>query len=158
MITKFIQTSEQRQQSTDATLRNHEAFIHNLENQVGQIAKLLSERPQGSLPGNTEPNPREQLKAVTLRSGKELKSNVGNEPDILDKKSFEAEKGKPSDVEDVNERVSLQPYKPTIPYPERLRKNKDQEQFGKFLTYSNNYTSTYLLWKLLPRCPGMQSS
>ena len=59
MIAKFIQTSRQFQQATDAALRNHEASIHNLETQVGQITKLLSERPQGSLPGNTKPNPKE---------------------------------------------------------------------------------------------------
>ena len=63
----------------DTALRNHEASIHNLETQVGQIAKLLSERPPGSLPGNTETNPREHLKAVTLRSGRELQPEVREE-------------------------------------------------------------------------------
>ncbi|KAK1428088.1 hypothetical protein QVD17_16916 [Tagetes erecta] len=38
--------------------------------QVGQIAKLLSERPQGGLPGNTEANPKGHVKAITTRSGK----------------------------------------------------------------------------------------
>ena len=41
---KFIQTLEARQQSTDTTLKNHEASIKNLENQVGHIAKMLAER------------------------------------------------------------------------------------------------------------------
>ncbi|KAG8481373.1 hypothetical protein CXB51_026129 [Gossypium anomalum] len=31
---------------------------------IGQLSKLISERPQGSLPSNTEPNPREQLNAI----------------------------------------------------------------------------------------------
>ena len=47
-----------------------------MEVQVGQIAKLLSGRPQGSLPGNTEANPKEQVKAITLRSEKQLDSDV----------------------------------------------------------------------------------
>ena len=71
---------------------------------------------------------------------------MGDESSILEEKGIEAEKYKPSEVEDVTERDSLQeqekdknkappvqPYKPTIPYPERLRKSRDQEQFGKFL-------------------------
>ena len=37
-------------------LRNNEASIRDLENQVGQIAKILIERPHGSLLGNTETN------------------------------------------------------------------------------------------------------
>ena len=43
---------------------------------MGQMASLLMERQQGSLPSNSEVNPRQEgnelVKAVTLRSGKEL--------------------------------------------------------------------------------------
>lgn len=46
--------------------------MKNLENQVAQIAKTLAERLLGSLPSNTEVNPKESLKSVTLRIGKEL--------------------------------------------------------------------------------------
>ncbi|GKU93877.1 hypothetical protein SLEP1_g7436 [Rubroshorea leprosula] len=45
---------------------------------------MVSRRVQGGLPSNSEKNPREQLKVITLRSGKKLK-NVG--------KSDENEKG-----------------------------------------------------------------
>ncbi|XP_027348121.1 uncharacterized protein LOC113859587 [Abrus precatorius] len=72
LMTKFIQTLESRFQSTETALRNQQASIHNLEIQLDQISRLLSERPQGSLPGNTETNPREQVNAVTLRSGRTL--------------------------------------------------------------------------------------
>ena len=34
----------------------------------------MSERQPGSLPSNTEPNPREQVNAISLKSGKELLS------------------------------------------------------------------------------------
>ena len=61
---------------TDTTLQNQAASIRNLEVQMGQISNLLTARPQGSLPSNTETNPREHLKAVTLRSGKMLKEPV----------------------------------------------------------------------------------
>ncbi|KAK1402848.1 hypothetical protein POM88_002453 [Heracleum sosnowskyi] len=49
--------------------------IKTLENQTGQIANALLNRPQGTLPSDTEANPgknevKEHVKAVTLRSGK----------------------------------------------------------------------------------------
>ena len=49
-----------------------EASLRHLENQVGQLANNLSRRSQGGLPSNTEKKPREEVNAVTLRSGKEL--------------------------------------------------------------------------------------
>ena len=57
-----------------------EASLRNLENQVGQLASNLFRRPQSGLPSNTEKNLREEVNAVTLRSGKELdevKKNQG---------------------------------------------------------------------------------
>ena len=45
---------------------------------MGQMATLLTERQPGSLPSNSEVNPRrdgnEHVKAVMLRSGKELET------------------------------------------------------------------------------------
>ena len=47
---------------------------------MGQMANLLTERQPGSLPSNSEVNPRrdgnEHVKAVMLRSGKELESQL----------------------------------------------------------------------------------
>ena len=47
---------------------------------MGQMANLLTERQPGSLPSNSEVNPRrdgnEHVKAVMLRSGKELESQM----------------------------------------------------------------------------------
>ena len=39
---------------------------------MGQIANLLSSRPQGSLSSNTETNPKEQTNAIMLRNGRQL--------------------------------------------------------------------------------------
>ena len=41
------------------------------------MANLVSGRQQGSLLGNTELNPKEQVKAVTLRSGKQIQEIEG---------------------------------------------------------------------------------
>ena len=47
--------------SKEARLKTNEVALKNLENQVGQLASLLSERSQGSLPSNTKKNPKEDL-------------------------------------------------------------------------------------------------
>ncbi|PPS00319.1 hypothetical protein GOBAR_AA20350 [Gossypium barbadense] len=67
MLSKFISVSENRFQNTEIALKNQQALIQWLETQIGQLSKLISERPQGSLPSNTEPNPREQLNAINVQ-------------------------------------------------------------------------------------------
>ena len=65
-----------QQQATQ--LNNQAAQLRSLEAQLGQMANLLTERQPGSLPSNSEVNPRrdgnEHVKAVMLRSGKELET------------------------------------------------------------------------------------
>ncbi|PPS10579.1 hypothetical protein GOBAR_AA10064 [Gossypium barbadense] len=72
MLTKFISVSETRFQNTETALKNQQASIQGLETQIRQLAKMISERALGNLPGNTEPNPEAHVKVVTLRSGKVL--------------------------------------------------------------------------------------
>ncbi|GKD48704.1 hypothetical protein Tco_1277680 [Tanacetum coccineum] len=36
---------------------------------MGQVQKAIQERPQGALPSNTIPNPRDELKEITTLSG-----------------------------------------------------------------------------------------
>ncbi|PPS19543.1 hypothetical protein GOBAR_AA01030 [Gossypium barbadense] len=67
MLSKFISVSETHFQNTETTLKNQQASIQGLETQIGQLSKLISERPQGSLPSNTEPNPRKQLNAINIQ-------------------------------------------------------------------------------------------
>ena len=64
--------------SNDLAMKNQAIAIKNIENQIGQIALALNNRPQGTLPSDTERNPKgnqEQCKAVMLRSGKHLGGN-----------------------------------------------------------------------------------
>ncbi|PPS08189.1 hypothetical protein GOBAR_AA12457 [Gossypium barbadense] len=67
MLSKFMSVSETHFQNTKTALKNQQASIQGLKNQIGQLSKLISERPQGSLPSNTEPNPREQLNAINIQ-------------------------------------------------------------------------------------------
>ena len=57
---------------TKTNFQNQQAAIRNLEVQMGQLANTLATRSQGALPRNTEINPKEHVKDITLRSGKQL--------------------------------------------------------------------------------------
>ena len=74
--TAFMNETKANLQSQTTQLNNQVAQLRNLEVQMGQMANLLTERQRRALPSNSEVNLRregnEQVKAVTLRSGKEL--------------------------------------------------------------------------------------
>jgi len=71
-LEKFMQTSLTNQ-------KNQEASLRNLETQVGQLAKQLSDQQGGQFSANTQPNPKEQCKAVTICCGKQVDSDVNVE-------------------------------------------------------------------------------
>ncbi|XP_070019319.1 uncharacterized protein [Nicotiana sylvestris] len=54
----------------------HDSAIKNIETQLGQLSMALNNRPQGTLPADTNINPKEQnpnqLMAVSLRNGRDL--------------------------------------------------------------------------------------
>ena len=74
--TAFMNETKANMQQQAIQLNNQAAQLRNFEVQMGQMANLLTERQQGSLPRNSEVNHRgegkEYCKAITLRSGKEL--------------------------------------------------------------------------------------
>ena len=77
--TAFMNESRANTQNQATQLNNQVAQLRNLEVQMGQMENLLTERQHGSLPSNSEVNPRgegtEYCKAITLRSGRELESS-----------------------------------------------------------------------------------
>lgn len=115
--------------SIETTLRNQQAFLQK-DNQVGQIAKMLLKRPQGSLPSNTEVNPREHVKAITLRSAQEDEMRVEKEQG--------SEKTKPTEIEEelseneVLEKPIMKESQPMIPYPSRLKQRKTDNNSRDF--------------------------
>ncbi|GKA65749.1 reverse transcriptase domain-containing protein [Tanacetum coccineum] len=136
--------------------KNHQASIQNLETKFDRLADKQSGRPSRSLPSNTQPNPRgnnskayqppqsrnEHVNAVFTRSGKSY-----DPPDNPNDQQNETPINFDSDNEDdeptpqpktqplkpFKEIPLLKPYKPKIPYPQRLRKEKMEAQNGKFL-------------------------
>ncbi|XP_058726277.1 uncharacterized protein LOC131597606 [Vicia villosa] len=72
-----------------ANQRSNEAAIKNLENQVGQLAKQLSEQqPGASFSANTQTNPKEHCKAIVTRSGKEVNSGINEKVIVEDEEEI----------------------------------------------------------------------
>ncbi|PPS10707.1 hypothetical protein GOBAR_AA09936 [Gossypium barbadense] len=106
MLSKFISVSETCFQNTEIALKNQQASIQGLETQISQLSKLISERPQddeGVV--ELEPEPRQET--------------------VVSKGQGEASHNK-------NKSVNVE-YKPRVPYPNATRKDRSDEQFGKFL-------------------------
>ncbi|CAJ2679650.1 unnamed protein product [Trifolium pratense] len=106
-----------------------------MEGHISSILTLLSQRTQGSLPTQTEPNPKEKnehCKAVTLRSGKEL--NQGNNQDRCVPEKKEEALTEESTFEDHNKaKEKDEPVKVSVPFPQRLRNKHHDKQFARFL-------------------------
>ena len=60
--------------------------IRNLEAQVSQLSKKITELPPSTLPSNTEENPKRECKAITITNmaepGEEEKAVISNEEDL----------------------------------------------------------------------------
>ncbi|KAK8698112.1 hypothetical protein V6N13_114243 [Hibiscus sabdariffa] len=77
---RFIQKTDAFMDRTEMKLQNHDATLKSLETQVGQISQILSSRPIGGFPSDTEVAKgatHKQCNAITTRSGKILKNNKG---------------------------------------------------------------------------------
>lgn len=107
-----------------------------LEGHISSILNLLSQRPQGSLPTQTEPNPKEKnehCKVVTLRSGKELNQENNQNVQVPEQKKEVPTEGSTSTnhnkgKEKVDEHVEV-----SVPFPNRLKNEHNDKQFSRFL-------------------------
>ena len=74
-------------QKTDVVIQNNSALIRNLEVQIGHLSSMLTERTVGTLPSNTVTNPKEHVKAISLRSGRtyeESKVTNAKQDEVVD--------------------------------------------------------------------------
>nr|XP_016457476.1 PREDICTED: uncharacterized protein LOC107781302 [Nicotiana tabacum] len=116
----------------------HGTTIRNLERQMRQIVNLLSQRAPGTLPSDTKKNPKETIKAVSLRSGKELtdpivkaKSEVVNKQiETPSEEKNEEKKSQNNGVQNENEESR---HMPALPFPQKMKREKLGKCFGRFL-------------------------
>ncbi|XP_062119320.1 uncharacterized protein LOC133833078 [Humulus lupulus] len=133
----------------DAVIQSQAASLRKLEIQLGQLANDLKNRPQGSLPSDTE-NPRrdgkEQCKAINLRSGKILEINddktkgsreptsIQTEGETSKKPASSAAEIGPVDIASGQHSITEKTlHKPPPPFPQRFKKQQQYGQFRKFL-------------------------
>ncbi|MED6151356.1 hypothetical protein PIB30_081734 [Stylosanthes scabra] len=122
----FMQQTRSCMDETRANFKNQDASIKNLEVQVEQIAKQLA-KPTNTFPSDTELNPREECKAIYLRSGKV----VNKETTQCDNKNEEVAE-KEQEKEDTHalikankEKEAVKAYGPRIPFPQRLKEHNN---------------------------------
>ncbi|VFQ65901.1 unnamed protein product [Cuscuta campestris] len=115
------------------------------DNQLQQVFKQLGVREQGNLPATTEPNPREQLQTIILRSGKELQGPevegdieevpVDTSIGTTSQKKSEStpQETRREETPSSQPQLARQTQLNTIPFPTRVKKSKDEKAFQKFL-------------------------
>ncbi|GKB71173.1 reverse transcriptase domain-containing protein [Tanacetum coccineum] len=142
----------------ETVAKNHQASIQNLETKFDRLVDKQSGRPSGSLASNTQPNPKahnskayqppqsrnEHVNAVFTRSGNSYnppvnpndQQNDSGNPINFDSNEENNEptpQTKTQNPKSVKETLLPKPHKPKIPYPQRLRKEKMEAQYRKFL-------------------------
>nr|XP_016491150.1 PREDICTED: uncharacterized protein LOC107810833 [Nicotiana tabacum] len=137
LLYKYIKVTDEKMKSQNSALKN-------LEIQLSQLATLVSEKIQGPLPNNTEKNPKEHLKAIVLRSGTTLDEPYANKQE---KNQLEQQVGKGENVETFSQpseekeskkkeeknTKNLTSFPVTIPFPQKMKREKLDNQFAKFL-------------------------
>ncbi|XP_071905631.1 uncharacterized protein [Coffea arabica] len=86
-VEKLAKVTSDRFERVEGRLDQLTTMYRNVEVQIGQIASSLNNRNQGELPSKTEVNPKEHMKAITLRSGKQLE-----DPPVMEVEKDENEK------------------------------------------------------------------
>ncbi|XP_060960878.1 uncharacterized protein LOC133031405 [Cannabis sativa] len=126
----FMTRTESYMAKNDTAIQSQATSMRTLENQVRQLANELRNRPQGTLPSDTE-NPRrdgkEHCKAVILRSGKVLESN---EEEAKDKNEPTSIQSRAIPHQNAAEKLLS---KPPPPFPQRFKKQQEDGQFQRFL-------------------------
>ncbi|XP_073049604.1 uncharacterized protein [Primulina eburnea] len=129
--------TESRLDNMETHMGNMGARMKSLETQIGQLANALKDQNRGQFPSNTEVNPREQCKAVTLRSGKEIgvpEPTVESVEVTVEEDEGKSESVGEEKVEEPEKLLKQQPLpKVNLPYPQRFKKKGLDDQFAKFL-------------------------
>ncbi|KAG9453133.1 hypothetical protein H6P81_006037 [Aristolochia fimbriata] len=117
-LIRAIYAELQSMKTLQTKVQSIKQIVTLLTTQVNQLNRDVYERPRGALPSNSEINPKEQVKAITLRSGKTLEEHQTKEQPTMEAKG--AQKG---EEEKEKEKIN-------IPLLEAL---KQIPIYGKFL-------------------------
>ncbi|XP_058726420.1 uncharacterized protein LOC131597761 [Vicia villosa] len=132
-----------------ANQRSNEAAIKNLENQVGQLAKQLSEQQTGaSFSANTQTNPKEHCKAIVTISGRKVNNGVNEEVIVEDEEELIVEEEEvtiENEVEKSEEKIEEELVEKEQKEKEEREKNdkkvkRNKKRNENMLTKKKKYT------------------
>ncbi|XP_010248084.1 PREDICTED: uncharacterized protein LOC104591013 [Nelumbo nucifera] len=111
---------------------------------------MISSRVQGTLPSDTEENPREQVQIITLRSGKELQEvqNKANEEGKMGA-TLETEKNEEEQSDSKNEKNALTQMPHYAKFLKEILANK--RKLGDVATVSLNKECSAILLNKMPQ-------
>ncbi|GKA27593.1 reverse transcriptase domain-containing protein [Tanacetum coccineum] len=132
----------------ETVAKNHQASIQNLETKFDRLADKKCGRPSGSLLSKTQPNPRDNLNDQQNNSETPINFDSDNEDDEP------TQKPKTKPPKPVKETSLPKSYKPKIPYPQHLRKEKMEAQCRKFLDMIRAVRINVPLVDVLARIPN----
>ncbi|CAM9000390.1 unnamed protein product [Rhodiola kirilowii] len=144
-----------------------EMSTHNkmLENQIAQQASSSARYP-GKLPSKLDFHQDEHVNAITLRSGKDYEPPRSKpetpkpplEVEVEEEKEEneqEAEKATEPVVETPKQTTKeLPPYKPPVPFPQRLLKKKNDQHFNRFVEMLRKVNITLPFTEVLTQIPS----
>ncbi|CAM8905466.1 unnamed protein product [Rhodiola kirilowii] len=140
MMAKFLAEQDKKVQGLQQVIDQLVIQNRMLETQVAQQANSAT-MEQGKLPSTPEHNTRESVNAITLRGGKQLEmipaQTTRNSVEKSALNSAPAEEETSNEAEDRNENsaqtVEPAPYKPPIPFPQRLKGARRDKEFMQFV-------------------------
>ena len=118
---------------------NTNASLKNLKTRVGQLALFMKNQSRNFFPIDTKKNPKDYM-IITLMNGRELQKRKEDEKKITeketklnslemteDKRKLKVHQEQPVEEGDLKNKDEVQAYKPPIPFPQRLQKEKMEE-------------------------------
>ncbi|XP_030969898.1 uncharacterized protein LOC115990189 [Quercus lobata] len=122
----FVEETKARFKKSDSRLDNIEthcsnmgATMKNLEVQIGQLATTINAQQRGTFLSNTEVNPKEQCKAITLRSGREIERTPSKEIESTPTTPNNGQsKNKVEEEEIVDDTIRETDMPPSISFPD----------------------------------------
>ncbi|KAG9449988.1 hypothetical protein H6P81_009953 [Aristolochia fimbriata] len=153
-------------QSMKTKRTNIQQSITLLTTQVNQLNRDVYERPRGALPSNSEVNPNEQVKAITLRSGKTLEELQPKEqPAMGEEQNQKVKEEQRQEQEKVSSPASPRKKKGkdalpitdidvrNLPYPSRAKTDILESSFASFLETFKNLQINIPLLEALKQMP-----
>ncbi|CAM8972976.1 unnamed protein product [Rhodiola kirilowii] len=146
---QFNNLPQQQQNQNSGSTSNMEAMLASfiteqrktmLENQIAQLANSAN-REQGKLPSKPDLNHMASVNAITLRGGKHVEmvpaqaTQTSAMKSALDSTPAEEETSKDAEnrAENSVQPVEPAPYRPPIPFPQRLKGARRDKEFMQFV-------------------------